>query len=77
LYRIFPIRATSYDFKARGKLNEKCLRMNLKRERLFRREMPRRELRLSYVIGKKQEERFLSKYLILLAHLSGFEPETF
>jgi hypothetical protein len=51
--------------------------MNLKRERLFRREMPRRELRLSYVIGKKQEERFLSKYLILLAHLSGFEPETF
>ena len=53
LYRIFPIHATSYDFKAKGKLNEKCLRMNLKRERIFRREMPWRELRLSYAIGKK------------------------
>jgi len=38
LYRIFPIHATTYDFKARGKLNEKRLRMNLEKERLFRRD---------------------------------------
>ncbi|MEK9703054.1 MAG: hypothetical protein VW829_13620, partial [Deltaproteobacteria bacterium] len=36
-----------------------------------------RKPRLSFAIGKNREERFLSKYLILLAHLSGFEPETF
>jgi len=38
LYRIFPIHATTYDFKATGKLNEKRLRMNLEKERLFRRD---------------------------------------
>ena len=56
LHRIFPIHATSYDFKARGKLNEKRLRMNLEKERLFRREMPWRELRLYYAIGFLKEE---------------------
>ena len=49
LYRIFPIHAATYDFKARGKLNEKRLRMNLKRERRFRREMLWRELRLGII----------------------------
>ena len=56
LYRMFPIHATSYDFKARGKLNQKRLRMNLEKERLFRREMPWRELRLYYAIGFLKEE---------------------
>ena len=66
LYRIFPIHATTYYLKARGKLNEKRLRMDLKIVRLFWREMPWRELRLNYAIGILREEKLRSKYLILL-----------
>ncbi len=40
--------------------------MNLQRERLFRREMLWRELRLSYAIDILREEKLYSKYLILL-----------
>ena len=62
LYRIFPIHATTYDFKARGKLNEKRLRMNLEKERLFRRD----GFGENYAIGFLREEIIYSKHLILL-----------
>jgi len=66
LYRIFPIHATTYDFKARGKLNEKRLRMNLERERLFRRDGFGENYAPNYAIGFLREEIIYSKHLILL-----------